>query len=546
MDLEQVLFGLDSFVNDCENDKESFQSVYKDSYIRLLDQLAVLLRNPETRDDELIKLNLFKFVECGTYLVSNLENSSDFRELSLELIRVLANAIADNNINRQVLAKNTNFIKSLGENLKNNFDDDELNERILILLKNLIIDSPDLAKIVSALITENLLIYLGYESHFIANDLFNDLIEFNNYEPSIKTINLFLNKFKNFAESKIEDEDEFTEGLENLSNIIDQLTQDLRLKINNEILEKSLQKSLFEILSILEPLEFVNKLKIQRKIYASIGNISSNLTCHNYRDLPLTLLKESNNGYIVSASMLIIGNSITSAKERTELIDSNNNLTKLILSKYNNLVDPVQFQGILHILKNLISYDTINELFTDDSFKNLELLIEATIRNSKYYTNFTNLLIKFLKKFIVLLNKNQVFQVLDSDIMKFISSTDINDDYNLIILLMINKVIVYDSKYDIKLLLSRGFKLNDNVTIDYLFELTKTLGVVLQHTPDLIFSVFDEETVTLLRSIKSIKDESIGSKAVKNNAQYISGTIINISKDYKIDTELLKTCKEFF
>lgn len=545
MDLEHVLFGLSTFVNDCEEKKLNVDNVYKESYLKLLDQMALLLREESTRDHDLIRSNLPKFIDSADYLLVNQEQPG-YNELLLEVIRVLANSIADNDVNRRQLSSKSDFIEHLSNQLESKPDDSSLNERILILLKNLVIDTPDVAKDVS-FITQSLLSYISQSDGgiFMAVDLLTDLIGNMQYNPNPQNIeNLIKLLVKTLNQQSDLDEDEFAELVVNISSVLEGITVDPRFKFDKAETEKTLQVGLFDSLKKIDSLEFQNILMAKRRLFASIGNISANLTTSNkpMRTYSISNVQDQNqqNGYIISGCFTIIGNSIASPEDRNEVLDQAPALVNDILSKYNYLTDPVQFQGILHLLKALTNFDTVGTLFTDKNFKVLEFLIEATVRNSKYYTNFNVLLAGFLKKLFVLVNQRHVEKILNSGVPEILTSSDPSNESNLIILLLLNKVAIYKSDSNIDIFCNRIFKFSNDIQAAYLFELTKTIGVLLQHRSSYVLENYSSSLITLLTTIDSIDASSNdnAAKAVLNNGRYISGTLLNLSKENDIDPEL--------
>ncbi|CCH45067.1 Bud emergence protein 4 [Wickerhamomyces ciferrii] len=546
MDLEHVLFGLSPFVNDCEEKKLNVDNVYRDSYLKLLDQLAVLLRNPETRNHELIHSNLNKFIGAGDYLILNLDNTG-YEELLMELIRVLANAIADNVVNRELLASNTQFIKNLADHLEEHPEEESLNERILILLKNLVIDSPDSAKEIS-FISQQVIDYISITKNdiFAAVDLLTDLVKCMNYKADPQVIeSLSIRLYKVLEnQSNFDDEDEFSELAVSLSTILEDITVNPKFNFNDEVIEQILQARFADTLRLLAKLEFQNKLMARRRIFASIGNISANLSTSNksLREVSIQIIKDQNeqNGYIVSAASTILGNSISSAADRNEVLDQEPQLVDFLLLKYNCLIDPIQFQGILHLLKTLMSIDTVGSLFAEKNFKIFVLLIEATVRNSKYYTNFTSLLVAFLKKTFVLMNKSNVTKIIESDIPQNIIAADSNVELNTILLLLLNKVVIYLPNADIKPITTKVLTFKDNIPASYLFEVTKTIGVLLQHKPDFTLENHTSSLLTLLTTVNSIDSKSTdnSAKSVLNNGRYIAGSLLTIHKTKPIDADL--------
>lgn len=554
MDLDQVLFGLDSFVASCEDDTLNADSIYVETYTTLLDQLAVLLRDETTRSNDLIRQNLLKLVHSAGYVLARVDTPG-LRPLVLEILRVLANSVADNHVNRGIIVGDTVFVHQLGKQLEENFDDDEVNERVLIFLKNLVIDSPDITKVVASLITKNLLVYTSYENTFLSIDLLTDLVPEYQYDAEVKNIERFAKKFLSYIQKRDDsDEDEYSEMIVNTAGILEDLTLDQRLDFKDEYHETSTQESLFQCLEQLHPLEFQNKLMAQRKIFGSIGNVSANPSASN-KPLIEDCLKNiqdtrQENGYILSASMAIIGNSIGSSADRTNVLERAPTLITDVLIKYNYLVDPVQFQGLLHILKSIVSFDTISQLFTDDNVKILAQVIEATVRNSKYYTNFTALLVAFLKKTIVHLGKSQVLKLSHNNIIDSLLSADSNYEFNTIILLLINKIAVYGTETDLQPLVTRALEFKDpNIPASYIFELTKTVGVLVKNKPEYVFAHHTEGVITLLNTVQTIisgpnASDNV-SKAIHNNSRFIAGSILALNKDKEIDPRLFELCEIF-
>lgn len=521
MDLEQVLFGLDPFITEGIKGKATSNEVFKESYITLLNQLSVLLRDEQIRDEPLFKNNISKFIET----TGNLLNLEEGRVFVLELLKVLINGIADNDSNRDALIENQEIWVEIKKFWREEFSDDEVNERIFILFENLIADDVDNGKgkylfKVSEL-SEDLFWYLQYNfENKLATEIFVDLIKTNEFRSDVDKIDLVLNKLlvlldKYREKDFIKDDDGIDEVIVNNSKILEILTLDLKIKFNSNY-ELKFQSNLLKVFQSVEKIEVPNKLKFQRQIYATVGNISSNHTSKNQIE---SNLEKETNGYIISSICLIMGNSINSNEDKQKVIQQYPDLVKLLISKFQYFSDPILFQGYLQLFKHIISLSNYNELFIE--FDTFRVIIERILMNSKYYPNLIQLFVQFFKKLIVFMNKNQLLQLISID-----QIFEIDDE--LILLLILNKLIIYKTNDEItNKLISKVMKFNQNkIEISTLFELTKTLGLLSNYNPNLLINKYSEELILLLTTIKEIKENNGAVDAIKNNSKYISGLLL--------------------
>jgi hypothetical protein len=503
------------------------------------------------RTDPLIQDNLYKFTAAAGYLISH-----SIKQLAMEMVRVLANAVADVDTNRQVVVKNRKFLETIGTQLQENFDDGDLNERICILLKNLVIDSPQIAKQLS-IITDSVIVNVGYEESSMGLSVLAELISYHNYTYSMNLVDQILKKLENGIKFQSEyDEDEYSELMVDMTAIVEQITHDPRLDFSDEYYEQKFQLHLMDLLRSLESMEFSNKLTVQRRLYAASGNISANPATLNRVMIDQcikTIQSTETNGYVISIAFCILGNYITAATQRSEILDTDPKIITHILSKYTYLVDPIQFQGILHILKNLISFDSIFELFTDGNSDSLSSLIEATVRNSRYYTNFGQLLVAFLKKALVLLGKSQLDKLLETSILESLLSADSTYDYDIIFLLLLNKMSIHGISMDVaEPLLERVFKFpNPRISDLFIFEMTKTIAVLLQHNAEYMLLKHTGDLtsfVDMCPDPQSIpQGELVPQLAlmVENNLKYICTSLVTLNKGGKeVQKELLERAEK--
>lgn len=545
MEVEEILFGLSSLVDSCE--AGDIKETFVESYATLLDQLAIKLRDETVREHSLIQVNLDKLVATADYLVVNNEKH---RRLSLEMIRVLANLVADVDANRAQLITNKPFIKHLETQLQDNFDDEELNERIYILLKNLVTDSSHIAADVSV-ITNGVLINVGYNESFMGISVLADLVPNHNYISSVKLVEQIIGKLARFAQSQDDyDEEEYPELMVDMSCIVEQITQDSRLDWNDEHYEQNVQLLLINVLKVLEPMEFANKLTVQRRIYAASGNVSANPSAKNkvILDHCIELINTEYNGYILGIAFCLIGNYISSAQQREETFEKDPKIITHVLAKYTQLVDPIQFQGILHILKNLVSLGNVEQMFTQENITPLSALIEATVRNSRYYTNFTQLLLGFLKKTLVLITKHQLHVLIETNILQSLLSGDSNYGCDIIFLLLLNKMGTYQTETTVMApLIERVLEFpNARITDLYVFEMTKTLGVLLQHQSAFMLGHHSADILKFIESCPSttsVNGEVVPQVAymVENNLKYICTEIVMLARrGSEVEPQLLR------
>ena len=347
MDYEEILFGLQPILNASSIKDVPMNDVYLESYLTVMDQLAVSLREPTNRD-----------IVGKTGLLSNLvmvlEQTLDFcfhdtnisnndktalYKISSEMIRCIANAISDNDNNREILSciegrKLLNYyIGGILKLSQISSDDteysllDELQMRSVVLLRNFCIGNVTFTKKVASFIRGPLFIMLKTTQYTyltspdkvtLGSDLLNSLLQVNYKNVPINDL-LFLSQnikkissnMKNEELPVMEDETfkvhsctdtrEFTsqnvkdEGEEedeeevncelllNLSACLETIVvKDESIDFTNEEdLVLNVQKNLLLSLDCLELKTFNDKLIVMRRLVSCAGNISANLTNSN-------------------------------------------------------------------------------------------------------------------------------------------------------------------------------------------------------------------------------------------------------------------------
>lgn len=194
MNYEDILFGLQPIINADSIKDVPVDNVYLQSYITILDQLAVSLRSPQNREivretgllTQILRV-LEDTLDVAIHEPENINNIK-YWKLASELIRCVANCLVDNDKNRQFLLKiadsspksipivenkllNYYLVKIL--NIIKFSDDDDDNDDILknlqlrsiVLLRNLVLENQCFALNVGKVLLGPLLTYLHNSEH---------------------------------------------------------------------------------------------------------------------------------------------------------------------------------------------------------------------------------------------------------------------------------------------------------------------------------------------------------------------------------------------
>lgn len=646
MDYEEILFGLQPILNADTVANIPLQDIYVDSYLKVLDQLAISLRAPKNRDivrETGLLSNLLRVLNDVLNLAvhdSFNANNVKFWNISSELVRSIANCLVDNNANRNFLMQGSKKkiplldyyiprilkLKQLKEdsNSINNDDHDvilqNLQMRSIVLLKNLSIENENYVKRIAPhvkdpiikLLQNNLYTFLeDPDTIVLASDLFLEITHVVKTEFSIEDVSVLTNFIKrvssvieNFtsdeSESNIDpkneqndeqnvdnivnDDDDDIEDIdadddieedpnsEIISNLIEALENVLSqesLPINfKSFLTKDIQQNILSSIDNLTQKEFPQKLIVMRRLMSTSGYISSHPSAENVqeRQVCCDIINNSQNGYTLATSFILLSNSINSRDDVNIVL--NEVSIEQIINSSTYMKDPLQFQGFLDILRKLLNLN--NAMFlANNVIDRLFQVLKMCSDQTQYIPQLAQLLDSLLKKLISVLPSGSLYKLFDND-EKSILLQCVLDRGSFISCLLMDKLLVAranNNKSDIlNLIWDKIFKLNESVTdqndglsIPFLFQLTKTLGIYFknwdsQNLPITESYVIDKHIQILLQIIETLlplKDkQDNGSASVYHNGQFMSGMIINILG--KINTltpeehNLKKICKKFF
>lgn len=191
MNYEDILFGLQPIINADSIKDVPVEDVYLQSYITVMDQLAVSLRSPQNRDivretgllTQILRV-LEDILDVATHEPENINNIK-YWKLASELIRCVANCLVDNDKNRQSLLKISDSSSSSIQNVKNklidyylmkilniielqNDDNDVLKNlqlRSIVLLRNLVLQNNDFTLNIGKVLLGPVLNYLHNGEH---------------------------------------------------------------------------------------------------------------------------------------------------------------------------------------------------------------------------------------------------------------------------------------------------------------------------------------------------------------------------------------------
>ncbi|CCE63990.1 hypothetical protein TPHA_0G01540 [Tetrapisispora phaffii CBS 4417] len=632
MDYESILFGLQPIINANPVSSIPLQDVYLESYLTVLDQLAVSLRAPNNRNivgQTGLLSNLLRVLENILDICfhnDNIYNKISWFKLSSELIRSVANSLIDNDSNRNILIHDDISKKNLlldyfisrllninelpGDNVDGSILS-TLQLRSIVLIRNLCIDNEQYTKKFSSNLRGKLLSFLKMREHVfleeidsvvMAAELFNDFIQSDTDSiPIHPTDLLFMSTFIKRASKEIEnkdskeDDDEVmelnkdqhnNEELEDESDPCIEITMNLcisfetivssesffELKIpkENKDIILNIQKNLFDILDVLYEKIFPNKLIVMRRLSASIGHISANKSHDNKHEQPdaLKILLHSEQTYQISAAAIILSNSINSRDDANELLKSVQIEKLFLISR--KLNDPIQFQGILELVKKLLNINN-SILLTVEDLIPLVNTLQFCQDQTSYFANLGNQINNLLSKLLVVLPSSTVTKLVTTeDTSKFLDIVIATG--GLVPCLLLDKLLVSRTTIDTDILedlFKAAFKydeMNNNiqgngqtssVTLPQLFQLTKTIGIYLKNidasniSSNILFTQLPDQLASILKVLLTLKHNTDDiSKSVFNNGVFISGIIINLLKKEEVltqeESELNTYAHQFF
>lgn len=626
MDYEQILFGLQPILNADSVVDIPLQDIYVESYLKVLDQLAVHLRAPTNRDivretgllSNLLRV-LDNFLDLAIHDSINIYNLK-YWQISSELIRCIANCLVDNKENRKFLWKDLNKKNTLIEyyipkiiklNELNNDSDDpvlpSLQMRSIVLLKNLSIENeeyinrigPNIKGPLVKLLENNLFTFAeDPEAIVLASDLILEISQAMKNEFSINDISILV-KFVQRVSSLIEDVDIDDTDASNAalnsdvngsnqqenseieddpnSEIIFSLVEALENILSQEslsidfgiLLTKEIQQDILLSLDRLNGKQFPQKLIIMRRLMSISGYISSHSTSENIqeREMCYKIINHSSNGYTIATSLILLSNSINSSEDVKTILKEVS--IEQIIQTSEKMEDPMEFQGFLDILKKLLNLNTAMFL-RNDSIKQLFQVLKMCSDQTQYIPQLSNLLDNLLKKLITVLPSRSIYTVIDND-DKSIALQCVLDRGSFISCLLMDKLLINKTKTTrsdiLNLIWDSIFQFKEGVTdpnnngisIPFLFQLTKTLGIYFKNCDSENLPIVDCYVITkcvekLLQIIEILlplkENQDNGSASVYHNGQFMCGMIINIMGKIPVLTseeETLKNkCAKFF
>ncbi|CCC68208.1 hypothetical protein NCAS_0B01240 [Naumovozyma castellii] len=608
MDYEEILFGLQPLINASTVKEIPLQEVYVESYLTVLDQLAVHLRSPMNRDvvgSTGLLSNLLRVLESMLDICfhdSTFAGTNSLFKLSSELIRCIANCLVDNDSNREIFVGKGSDLQSrnkildyfVGRILKmeDSFDDQFLSDlqlRTIIMVKNLCLDNVEYAKRFAPHIRGPLLdmlqrnqnVYLEDSMAVLsASDLLSEFVQVYYSGISLSdltflaqfiarvsktVVSLEIDKDSNEADnddSELED-DPNSDILFNLTQSFETIVEeDSKLNFSEDTL--SLQGKLFESLEILAPKNLANKLIIMRRLVSSIGHISANETNTNQEEQQLcqNVIQSSKNGYTIAAALILLSNSIHSRKDADSILQRIELRQFLLTAKY--FQDPIQYQGFFHILKKLLSIS--NAMFlTDEDLKNICEALNHAHNQTKFFQNLSPLIEGFLTKLIAVLPSSVVFKLVCNEEENLFLPVILEAD-SIIACLTLGKLLLAKQGCPDSIqerLWNKVFKFQDStagdgVSMHYLFELTKTLGIFFKNWGEtrgigsnVILGTYVSDMTLLVETVVGIKGKGDrASESVLNNGRFVAGMILKLlGKEEALtpeETKLQLVCKQLF
>lgn len=604
MDYEQILFGLQPLLNIKTSADFPCSPLYLESQLTILDQLAVQLRSENNRDviretgllDQLLRvINLFldsAFHED--------HNKSEYFALSSELIRCIANALVDNDLNREVFwgkdinKKNLFIDYYAGRILGIEYDEDlfqVMKTRTIILCLNLCMDNPSYCSRMSISIGLLLLKFLislkktlledentlAISSGFTMLSLFSEnglrvdlryLVDLSEFLLNVSTITESISTDDENNSTNIEDADNITgedeedkeeesyvhDLLQSITRCVFGLTADEKLDLSDEVLTSQLQRNMFNCLSIIHSKAFPNKLIISREIFSSIGNISSNKSYSNIPEIDFCIdrIKSSAASYPIAAAMIVLSNSID-GPEKVDFLNSKIGYSEIVHA-CTNFTDPIQYQGFLDLFRKLLKMDVIL-LTSKENLYALSDVITLCHDQCKYYQGLSPLLDRLLEKLLAVLGAGQILDILERN-FRFEEAIERNVTITSLALEKLSKR--HSSKTNATLvrlvekLIAYLREKRENLLSEPLlaFHVTRALGVFITEAVK-TDALFIQES--LIDTLSSILDQILTLKeskesahqAIFNNGRYIAGLVIS-NKEKFVENDINSVSSKYF
>lgn len=444
-----------------------------------LTDVSVALRDPSSRSDP-------SFANHIPTLLSSLKRLSNQGdpEVIIAILKILVNGVAYNDTNRKLVSSSTDFAQA-SKDLVSGKDSDLYENLVIVLLENITCgnedDDQDASKVINEIFSnfaangwvQLVLQYSLDKLRRWATNTPQDLSElysspqvFDFQEKLLTVSGLSINEVSNVEVhphdldhvlgllekllihvKSLQDPEEFEE----LTAFVGGLTNHLATISPKLQLSKAPQKRIFGIFELLEEIETLRSpldkntrdtlKQISRRMFAVLGDLSSNVSYDNHQDVDLALeeLKRSSNGYVLSLCMLILTNSMDSKADRDTLLTKEphlinhifkaivpktevgfdqyvrladlhltglTELEKQLAEKYRSVItfftEPLLCQSLFHLLRLLLIPDKLDsgaEYFVEELKQNLHYLNSLILLcfNSMFFVRINmTLLTRFL------------------------------------------------------------------------------------------------------------------------------------------------------
>lgn len=600
MEYEEILFGLQPLINAPDASSISIEDVFLQSYLTVLDQLAVHLRAPSNRnlirETGLLTQLLRVLYSLLDHAFHQSHSTQQYLQLSSEFIRCVANALIDNDKNRELFwdgdyNKKNEFIDYYAGRIFGLTDDTEntisLQSRTVVLISNLTMDDKMQYKRIAPKIQPSLMklmismrsIFLEEEYNMLVGisfDLLSETIEqYTDFLPLnflVGLSHMMFNVCQNIINEDNTDkpennDDEVTEEelflpnlAQNIAHCIFIGTCSEKYNFSDEKATSSIQHNLLKSLNTLNQKNFENQLITNREILSSIGNISSNLSYTNEKDIltAIDIVKSQNEDekspYAIASALIILSNYISNPEKADEirgLLDCT-----LIINSSNVFKDPIQFQGFLTLLRKLLKTDII--MFTPKpELERLAGILVLCYDQSKYYQGLKPLLEKLLEKLLAISTSKTISDMIKSSRRFYEVISDGGIIASCQTIDKLSKVqksiepLQLDETFSKILNYHKEAKAEDMLKDPLsLFHILRSVGIYLTELniqkQDVIFENFSDQIMKLLEVSLSFKSsEDSASKAVWNNARYLAGIVI-ASKSNTIQDTLKDLARRYF
>ncbi|QLL30971.1 hypothetical protein HG536_0A07860 [Torulaspora globosa] len=599
MDYESILFGLQPLLNASRIEELPVQDLYLESYLTVLDQLAVSLRSDANRtivgSNGLLKELVRVLINVLDVWFHKRSDDAAWLKLASELIRCIANSLINDENNRLIFLgdetlKHRNELMDywVGRLLKmDDCGDDQListlQTRTVVLTRNLCLENDAFAKRFAPYIRGPLLSLLARTQHsylhdsdlaVLGSELLSDFIEI--YSNGLSARDLLVlaqfiervsktidNQGKcNVENADDEEDDPSSEIAYNLAQCAEVITKKYDEKKDfyaETQLTSEIQNDLLNALDNFTPKEFPNKLIVMRRITTAIGYISANPSNPNKkeRDMCYYILLNSTNGYTLAASLIILSNSIQRRSDVEEITERIN--LERIIKVGAHLTDPVQFQGYLDILKKLLTLDTAMVL-PQQSLQMLSSFLKVCHDQSTYFTDISPLIDNLLKKLLTVIPGSSLQKLLahNSLLIQVISDRD-----SVLSCLALDKLLVARNPtpdHITESLWKAAFKFQDTsgsnmqdgnstVSVFYLFQLAKTCGICLKGASDserhTLLTNHTDDLLSLLQAAGPLQEATDrASESVTNNVKFAAIMVYKLLNEQGTLTEKQTSLKE--